>query len=162
MNKLTVRAFMTASPHTVGVDQPLAVARDLMRRFRIRHLPVLRAGELVGLLSERDLGLVELMPGVDTAVVTVEEAMAGAPYTIDAGSSLEWLATDMCQRRADAAVVTDGGHVVGVFTTVDALRALEELLGRARRRRRPAGAKYGTAGSPTSAGARKHPGRGSR
>jgi acetoin utilization protein AcuB len=137
MDKLTVRAFMTPAPHTIGVDQSLRVAHDVMRRFQIRHLPVLRGGELVGLVSERDLTLVELLPGVDANIITVEEAMVGAPYTIDAGSSLEWLATDMGQRRADAAVVTDGGHVAGVFTTVDALRALQELLGRARRRRRP-------------------------
>jgi acetoin utilization protein AcuB len=137
MDKLTVRAFMTVSPFTIGVDQPLATAHALMRRHHIRHLPVLRGGELVGMVSERDLELLEVMPGVDARAITIEEAMAGMPYTIDADSSLEWLATDMCQRRADAAVVTEHGRVAGVFTTVDALRALEELLGRARRRRRP-------------------------
>ena len=138
MDKLTVRAFMTVSPFTIGVDQPLKTAHALMRRHHIRHLPVLRGGALVGMVSERDLELLEVMPGVDARAITVEEAMAGMPYTIDVDSSLEWLATDMCQRRADAAVVTEHGRVAGVFTTVDALRALEELLGRARRRRRPA------------------------
>jgi acetoin utilization protein AcuB len=136
MDKLTVRAFMTPGPHTVGADQPLTVAHEIMRSFKIRHLPVLRGGDLVGLVSERDLSLVELMPGVNPAVVTVEEAMSPAPYCISPETSLEWVATEMCERRFDAAVVMAHRHVVGVFTTVDALRALRELLGRARRRRR--------------------------
>jgi acetoin utilization protein AcuB len=136
MDKLTVRAFMTPAPHTVGADQSLAVAREIMRTFKIRHLPVLRAGELVGIVSERDLSMVELMPGVHPTLLAVEEAMSPTPYCIAPDCSLEWVATEMSERRIDAAVVMVHDRVAGVFTTVDALRALQQLLGRARRRRR--------------------------
>ena len=87
MDKLTVRAFMTESPLTIGIDQPLRTAHDLMRRHHIRHLPVLRAGELVGMVSDRDLSLLELMPGVDACVLTVPTEHPSVSATSASGRS---------------------------------------------------------------------------
>lgn len=136
MDKLTVRAFMTPMPHTVGVEQPLAVAREMMREHRIRHLPVLHGGQLVGVLSERDVALVAALPGVDVERLAVGEAMTPEPHVISPDSSLEWVATEMAQLKFGSLIVVEHSRVVGIFTTVDALRALHELLARARRRRR--------------------------
>jgi acetoin utilization protein AcuB len=138
MDKLTIRAFMSPAPHTIGVDQPLRVAAEVMAAHGIRHLPVLAEGQLVGILSKRDLDVACLLPGVDPDRVTVEEAMTPDPFSITAESSLEWIVMEMSQHKYGATVVVDGKKVVGVFTTVDALRALQDLLGRSRRRRKPA------------------------
>lgn len=135
MDKLTVRGYMTPSPHTIGADQPLAVAHELMRAHHIRHLPVLSQGKLIGMVTERDLRLVESLPGVDATKVKVEEAMTPDPYAITPDCSLEWVAIEMAQHKLGSTVVVDHGKVVGVLTTVDALRALSELLGRSRRRK---------------------------
>jgi acetoin utilization protein AcuB len=137
MDKLTIRACMTRAPHTIGADQPLTVASALMRAHRIRHLPVLSEGRLVGLLSERDIALVQSMPGVKPGRVIVEEAMSQDPYTISPDSSLEWVVMQMAEHKYGSTVVVEDNRVVGVFTTVDALRTLQSLLGRARRRRKP-------------------------
>jgi acetoin utilization protein AcuB len=136
VDKLTIRAFMTPSPHTIGADQPLRVALEVMNAHRIRHLPVLRDGDLVGLLSKRDLEVALALPGVDPATVEVEEAMIPDPFAISPDSSLEWIAMEMAEHKYGSTVVVDGKKVVGVFTTVDALRALQEALGRSRRRRK--------------------------
>lgn len=136
MDKLTVRAFMTPMPHTVGVQQPLAVAGDIMREHHIRHLPVLDGGRLVGILSQRDVALVAALPGVDVERVAVAEAMTPEPHTLSPDSSLEWVATEMAEHKFGSVIIVEHGRVAGIFTTVDALRALRELLGRARRRRR--------------------------
>lgn len=48
MRKMKMREAMTASPHTIGREQALTVAWDLMRKFNIRHLPVLDGGKLIG------------------------------------------------------------------------------------------------------------------
>jgi acetoin utilization protein AcuB len=138
MDKLTVRGFMTPSPHTIGVDQTLTVAHEIMRQHKIRHLPVLRAGKLVGMVTQRDLQLIETLPGVNPSEVQVEDAMTEEPYAISPNTSLEWIAMEMAEHKYGSTVVVDRGQVVGVFTTVDALRALQYLLGRSRRRRRPA------------------------
>ncbi|MDB4970221.1 MAG: hypothetical protein JWN44_5910 [Myxococcales bacterium] len=136
MDKLTIRGFMTAMPHTVGVQESLTTARELMRAHRIRHLPVLDGDRLVGILSDRDLALVSGLSRVDPDRVAVAEAMMRDPQCISPDSSLEWIATSMAQSKQGSVIVADHSRVVGIFTTVDALRALQELLGRARRRRR--------------------------
>jgi len=123
-----IAKYMTTTPHTVGVDQPLTVAHRLMREHRFRHLPVLQGGRLVGLVSERDLALIETLKDVDPAAVTVEDAMTPAPYTVAPTAPLDEVVATMAEHRYGSAVVVDHGHVVGVFTTVDALAAFADLL----------------------------------
>ena len=73
-----IRQVMTLSPHTIGSDQKLTLAHKMMREYHLRHLPVLRAGELVGVLSERDLFFLESVAGVDVDIDAVSEAMTAA------------------------------------------------------------------------------------
>jgi acetoin utilization protein AcuB len=126
--KLSVRQYMTEAPHTVGAEQTLAAAHELMRKYQVRHLPVLHGGKLVGLLSVRDLHLVETLPDVDPNQVLVEEAMSGEPFTVRPDADLAEVAAEMAEQKLGSAVVTDGTKVIGVLTTVDALRALADAL----------------------------------
>lgn len=128
MKKRTIAECMTKSPHTIGVEQTLAQAHDLMRGYRVRHLPVLARGKLVGMVSQRDLHLIEALSDVSPSTVRVEEAMSQLPYTVEANAPLEEVVTQMADKRFGSAVVTDRGQVVGVFTTTDALRVLAETL----------------------------------
>lgn len=134
MSKHTVANFMTVGPVVIGKDRPLAEAHRMMRERNIRHLPVVDAGTLVGVVSQRDLYLLETLKGVDPATEIVEEAMTHEPFTVSASTPLEEVAAAMAERKYGSAVVVDRGAVIGVFTTVDALRALATLL---RRRRGP-------------------------
>ncbi len=120
--------YMTASPHSVGVEQPLSHAHKLMREHHIRHLPVLRGGRLVGVLTDRDLHIIETLRDVAPDKVTVEEAMTPAVYTVKPSAPLDEVVREMAQHKYGCAMVSDNGKVVGVFTTVDALHAFAELL----------------------------------
>lgn len=128
MTSPTVDTYMSPSPHTIGVDQPLSKAHDFLRMHHVRHLPVLDGGRLVGMLTERDLGLVEALPGVDPTEVTVEDAMSSSVYAVAPGASLARVAEEMAEHRYGSAVVMDAGKVIGIFTTVDACRALADTL----------------------------------
>jgi acetoin utilization protein AcuB len=139
MNKLTIRSFMTPSPHTIGVDQTLTAAAALMREHRVRHLPVLDGGRLVGILSDRDVAVIGALPGVATERIAVAEAMTPDPHALSPDSALEWVAADMAAHKLGCTVVVEHGKVAGIFTTVDALRALQELLAQERRRLAPGG-----------------------
>lgn len=123
-----IEQFMTPAPHTIGQDQTLATAHELMRKHQIRHLPVLDGGQLVGVVSDRDLELVETLRDVNPQEVKVSEAMSPATYTVAPREPLSAVAAKMAAHKYGSAVVMDGPHVVGVFTTVDALRALSLLL----------------------------------
>jgi acetoin utilization protein AcuB len=121
---------MTAHPHTIAPGQPLAAARKLMLDHGVRHLPVLDGGRVAGLLSERDLLLVESMPGVDPKGVPVSEAMVEAVFTAAPDAPVAEVVDEMLERKLGSAVIVDQERVVGVFTAVDALRVLRDLLAR--------------------------------
>ncbi len=126
----TIADYMTPSPHSVAVDRTLADAHSLMRQHRIRHLPVLEGGKLVGIVTQRDLHLVETLKGVDSNEVEVEEAMSPDVYVVQPDTPLLRVALEMWKKKYGSAVVMRGEEVAGVFTTVDALRALATLIAR--------------------------------
>lgn len=119
---------MTRSPLTVDDDQSLQVAHDLMRRHKVRHLPVLRGGKLVGMLSQRDLYFIETLANVDQGEVAVSEAMSTDTYVVSPRATLRKVAEEMAAQRYGSVVVMMKGAVVGILTTVDAIRALSQIL----------------------------------
>lgn len=135
MDEPTVEHYMTPSPFTIGQDEPLSAAHELMRSHSIRHLPVLDAGALVGLVSLGDLHLLETLDGVDPGEATVREAMSDDPYSVAPGAPLRQVAGEMAARKISSAVVVDDERVVGIFTAVDGLRGLSLLLERFAARR---------------------------
>jgi acetoin utilization protein AcuB len=126
----TVAEFMTSGPQSIGMEQTLEEAHRVMREHRIRHLPVLEGGRLVGIVSQRDLHLIETFRDVDGQTVTVEEAMTSDPYIVKPKDPLAKVALEMWKKKYGSAVVMDGRRLVGVFTTTDALGALAVIIHR--------------------------------
>jgi acetoin utilization protein AcuB len=124
----TIDTYMTISPHTVGAEQTLAYAHELLREHRIRHLPVLRGGQLIGMLTERDLALIEKLADVDPRTLKIEEAMTADVYTVAPEARLDVVVSEMAAKKLGSAVVVQSGKVAGIFTMVDACNALVELL----------------------------------
>jgi acetoin utilization protein AcuB len=124
----TIQKFMTTSPHSIGVEQPLSRAHAMMKEHGIRHLPVLHGGKLLGILTERDLALVEALVGVDPTKVKVEDAMSTVVYSVDPETPLDEVVSTMGERKYGSAIVMQNEKVVGIFTTVDVCRAFAELL----------------------------------
>jgi acetoin utilization protein AcuB len=124
----SVQKYMTTSPHTIGDDQPMSVAHRMMREHNIRHLPVLHGAKIVGMVSDRDLNMVETLKDVDPRKVLVSEAMSEDPYLVSPDAALDEVVSTMAQSKYGSAVVTQHDKVVGIFTTVDACRAFSDLL----------------------------------
>jgi acetoin utilization protein AcuB len=124
-----IAKYMTTQPHTIGPDQTLAKAETLMREFRVRHLPVLKGGKFVGILTDRDLKLVESFKDVDVNKITVEEAYTPDPYAVSPTASLDEVCSEMAAHKYSCVLVVDNKNLVGIFTWVDALNAMSELLG---------------------------------
>lgn len=119
---------MTTSPYSVGSEQKLSQAHKLMREHAIRHLPVLHGGKLVGVLSDRDLHLIETLRDVDPDKVLVEEAMSPTVYAVSPQTPLDEVVREMAHHKYGCAIVVDAGKVIGVFTTIDAMRVFAEML----------------------------------
>jgi len=124
----SVQKYMTTSPHTIGEDQPMALAHRMMREHHVRHLPVLRGAKIVGLVSDRDLNLVETLSEVDPHKVLVSEAMSQDPYVVSSDAALDEVVSTMAEKKYGSTVIVQHEKVVGIFTTVDACRAFADLL----------------------------------
>ena len=128
MSRYTIRRFMTLNPHTITSQHTLAEAHQTMRERGVRHLPVIDDGKVIGVVSQRDLYLLETLRGVDAARELVEEAMSSEPFIVEPDAALEDVAEAMASHRHGSTLVVDNAVIVGIFTTTDALRALATLL----------------------------------
>lgn len=124
----TIQKYMTTAPHSIGADQTLAHAHEAMRKHDIRHLPVLTGGVLVGLVTDRDLRLVESLKDVDPMVVRVGDAMSTSVYAVSPDASLDEVLREMAAHKYGCAVVMANNKVVGIFTMVDVCNAFATLL----------------------------------
>lgn len=125
---LLISDLMTKSVHTIGTSLSLADAAKMMNKHKIRHLPVLEQGALVGLLSDRDVQLVTSLSDLDPTCLLVEDAMSQAPWTVTPETPLLQVAQHMAETKIGSAVVMEHDKIVGVFTTTDGMRALSLLL----------------------------------
>src|SRR5690606_42132667 len=90
--------------------------------------PVVEGGALLGRVARGGLRLLEPLDGVDPAEATVREAMSDNSYTAAPTAPLRLVAAEMASRKISAAVVVEDDRVVGIFTAVDGLRGLSQLL----------------------------------
>ena len=124
----TVGELMSKVPVTIPDDLTLTDARQRMFDHNIRHLPITRDDRLVGIVTERDIALVTSIPTVDADKVLTNQAMQDNPYTCAPGDRIKDVATTMLEHKYGAAIVMEDQAIVGMFTTIDALRELIHRL----------------------------------
>jgi acetoin utilization protein AcuB len=125
-----MKRYMTREPYSVASRDNLARAKQLMTKHQIRHLPVVDGDRLVGIISERDVAVVEAIPGMDLAFVEVGRVMEH-PLSVWAEEPLDEVSALMAEHRRDCVVVKSGHGIAGIFTATDALRALSDVIRRA-------------------------------
>lgn len=124
-----IASYMTRMPVTIEHDASLAKAHALMREREIRHLPVMRGGRVVGIVSRGDLHLLETIADFPLDAVEVEEAMTEDPYIVSIGTPTDDVVDTMAQHKYGCAIVVGpNGDVAGVFTAIDAMRLLAQQL----------------------------------
>jgi acetoin utilization protein AcuB len=131
---LLVRDSMTQELVTVVPETTAAEALALCRTNRIRHLPVLEGGRLVGLISDRDLRAATPALGDPARAealdrVRVADEMARDVITAHPEDPIEDAAMAMYERKFGCLPVVDGGELVGMVTSSDVMRALVRLVG---------------------------------
>jgi len=119
---------MTLTPVRISLDADLEQAVKLMQEHGIRHLPVMDGDDLTGVVTDRDMSMIESLLPDEWEQICVAEAMTPEPFTVTPDAPLWEVAKHMAREKFGCAVVTDErGQVVGVFTTTDALRVLADL-----------------------------------
>jgi acetoin utilization protein AcuB len=126
-----ISRYMSRQPWTIERGATLATAHQVMRSHAIRHLPVMDAGKLVGIVSERDLHLIETLPDADPDEVTVDDAMTETVYVARPSDEVAEVVDRMAAQKLGSVVVIQDRRVEGIFTSIDALHVLSHVLRRA-------------------------------
>lgn len=129
--------IMTRDPLSVNDTTPLAEAFAVLTESEVRHLPVLRDEELVGIVSDRDfrglgLSLVNDVQSFDDLRRRmrrgVSELMSGSVISVDADTPLADVIDLFVEEKVGAIPVVEPGtaHLVGIISVLDVLRASRE------------------------------------
>lgn len=133
-DKLLVRDLMTANVLAMRPSDDLVALRDLMLDHHVRHVPVVESdGELVGLVSHRDLLRSSLIEQTDTprlvqdavlVQLTVRDVMTTSPDTVEPDTDIREAAQLMFENKYGCVPVVEGTHLVGILTESDFVRFL--------------------------------------
>ncbi len=119
-----VRTFMKRLPEEIDRHDSVARAIEVMEKSGIRHVPVMNSYHLFGIVSQRDLLMARIRVGDDIDTMTVGEVCNRDVLTVSPMTPVTDVAQQMLERNIGSALVEDGGLVIGIFTSTDALKAL--------------------------------------
>lgn len=136
VRQLTVKQVMTADPVTLGPEDTLMRAVEVMRQKGIRRMPIVVADTLVGLLAEGDLKRAQPSALSDSQDefnrvmegTPVSRIMIQSPVTVPEDALLTEAAQTLHNTKFGALPVLRDGRLVGILTDTDILRCLVDLL----------------------------------
>ncbi|MEE9582015.1 MAG: CBS domain-containing protein, partial [Acidimicrobiia bacterium] len=134
---MTIAKIMSSAPVVVEPKAPLRKVYREMAEHRIRHIPVVSADGLVGVISDRDVRealpspmspgeAMEFAAAMDR--IPVWEVMAEEVVTVTPRTSLAEAAHMLAGRKIGCLPVLDAGRLVGIVTETDMLQAFAALL----------------------------------
>lgn len=133
MKELLVRDWMTPNPITISPQTTLPEAQQIMMENRIRRLPVVWKGKLVGIVTFGDIR--EAKPSDATTLsvyelnylldqLPVKNIMTPDPVTIPPGATIQEAAAIMLEKKIGGIPVVENGELVGIITESDFCRLL--------------------------------------
>ncbi len=116
---------------TISESDTLSTVEDIMTLGRVRHMPVVHAGKLVGVVSERDLLRTSLSNLTEFGseerrlflhAVEIARVMSAPPITIAPDATVEEAARVMADRKIGCLPVLEDDRLLGIVTETDVLR----------------------------------------
>ncbi len=132
-----VRDYMARAPITIEKDTPVFKALSIMKNNKIRHLPVVSKGKLLGIVTEKNLFYLSPSPATSLSIfeinslmaeITVAEAMKTV-QAVKPDTTLEEAALLMREHKIGGLPVVEGDVLVGLITESDIFDAMVKMFG---------------------------------
>lgn len=128
---MKISDVMTPNPTTVHRDDSVKDAKRRLIENGIKHLPVVDdEGFVVGILTDRDIKMKQAVSNDplfhDNAVVS--ELCVANPFCVPPDWEVREVLRGMLKKKIGSTLITDHGKILGIFTTVDGVRVLADLL----------------------------------
>ncbi|RLB01326.1 MAG: signal transduction protein [Deltaproteobacteria bacterium] len=127
MGGMKVCSWMIPNVVTIGPDAGIREALEVMKKYSIRHLPVVDNDEFVGLVTLGDLKQAILASMLEQ--LKVNDVMIREPYTTSPDTTLESAAMVIYEKNIGCLPVLDGKELVGIITVNDILKAFIDIMG---------------------------------
>lgn len=133
-----VRDCMSSNPIYISAATPIMEALNTMKKHKIRQLPVMDKGSLVGLVTERELLTVSPSPATTLSVyemnfllskMVVSEVMTKNPMSVEPDCIIEEAALIMRDNKIGSLLVEENNELVGIITQTDVFDALIKTFG---------------------------------
>lgn len=133
-----VSDYMTTSLITVTEETPVLEAIELLKKHKIRQLPVTSGYKKVGLVTERELLAASPSPATTLSVYEIKDLMSKLvikkvmiknPLTVTPYCSIEEAALIMRESKNSSLLVEEKNALVGIITESDIFEALIEMSG---------------------------------
>ena len=111
---------------SIDAEEPVLEAIQIMADRRVGALPVLRGGELAGIISERDYARKVILLGRSSAETPVWQIMSSPAITVTPEETVQTCMEIMTERRIRHLPVVDSGRMVGMISIGDCVRAVIE------------------------------------
>ena len=135
---MLVGEFMSHPIISIAPDLPIVDALTLMKREHVRRMPVIKDGQLLGIVSDKDLLNASPSPATSLSVwemnyllskITVKDVMTRKVITVAENSTIEEAARLMADNKIGGLPVLRGSHVVGIITETDLFKLFLDLMG---------------------------------
>jgi CBS domain-containing protein len=123
-------SVMTPFPYFVNTDDEIAEVERLMKEHDIHHIPVQQEGQVVGIVSARDLYqlLDRFLPEAERARLRARDIMADDPYFASFDTPLNEVAVEMARRHTGSAIILHHEKLAGIVSATDICRILADIL----------------------------------
>jgi acetoin utilization protein AcuB len=133
---MKVGEIMSKQVVSISADDTLRIVDEIMHYAHVRHIPVVRRGELVGVVSQRDLLRASLsnvmgLPRDEQEQflegVSISEVMSSPPISVTPETSVQAAAELMASHKIGCLPVLENGKLIAIVTETDILHLLASL-----------------------------------
>ena len=135
---MIVKEIMSKNPVTIGPSAKLRAVNELMKANKIRHVPVVKNGKLIGIVTEKDIRyamIPEKIPGKKVPKgwnldhLKVQDIMTNDALTISQEAQVEEVAHIIYGHKIGAVPVMKNDELVGIISVMDILGVFIEMMG---------------------------------
>ncbi|SDR69015.1 CBS domain-containing protein [Polaribacter sp. KT25b] len=134
---IPISEIMTTSVVTLSIDDTLEEAEKIFKEHKIKHIPIVKNKEIVGMLSYTDLLRISYADVSDDEkdvenfvydIFTIQQVMTKNLYTVPPYSTVKDVAELLSQKEFHALPVVEDNELVGIVTTTDLINYLVKQL----------------------------------
>lgn len=128
----SVKEIMNTSFMTIGSNEYLSKAEKMIYQSKLKHLPVVRAGKLVGIITKTDIKRMSFAESFDEAEAEIDEnifkmlkvaqVMTTKPFTLSSSATIKEVAEVLSDKEFRTIPIVDDGKLVGMVSTRDLIK----------------------------------------